>query len=610
MPSPLANKSHCNDEGVEGENDVHNDILQWLRDALHSERLALNLILEERHESLITECAISCFSNKPTSPSGISTEELPLDESPPLEKTITFPESSESQICIAAATGSCSSAFKNVKSGDEDSDIGGIMHATTTANARGRRPSVFSDHKEEKQRQEARWLYRLATSEEFEVTFAFLILASCIVLALECQYQGHTLGYDIAYPGFDETADETFPGMDWVFIIIDIFLGISFTLELVIKLSGLGFGFVYNAWNFFDTVIVVGWLADVFLRNLSSMPSIFRMARLARLLRLMKLIKTLSSLDHLFLMTTTLKGSMTVLFWAFVLMLALQTMAAFLINQIVVSYYFEGEGNAEKREVFKYFGTFSRATFTMFEITLGNWAPPSRVLLENVNEWFMLLTVLIKLIVGFAIVGIINGIFIQETFKVAETDDHLLLMQKERTDKNHFKKMKRFFEMADTSKDGLLSQEEFVTMLKDDTVRMWMAAQGLDAGSDIDTVFELLSHGRAHLTPLDFVTGVSKLKGVARSIDIQVLLRHHDYTQQQCHDLQMKVQEVQNALNSQQDQSLPRPRTPQDGASEKKKLPSKHMALSLASAQDRASVPRNARHLPLSLGGIKGRMAL
>jgi len=591
------------------ENDVENDILQWLRDALQSERLALNLILEERHESLITECAISCFSNRPTSPSGISKEELPLDETPPLEKTITFPESSESQIAAATSYATCSSAFKNVKSGDEESDIEGIVHATTTCNPRGRRPSVFSDQNQEKEQQN-RWLYRLATSEEFEVTFAFLILASCIVLALECQYQGHTLGYDIGYPGFTETADETFPGMHWVFLVIDIFLGVSFTLELVIKLSGLGFRFVYNAWNFFDTVIVVGWLADVFLRNLSSMPTIFRMARLARLLRLMKLIKTLSSLDHLFLMTTTLRGSMTVLFWAFVLMPALQTMAAFLINQIVVSYYFEGEGNAEKREVFKYFGTFSRATFTMFEITLGNWAPPSRVLLENVNEWFMLLTVLIKLIVGFAIVGIINGIFIQETFKVAEGDDHLLLMQKERTEKNHFKKMNRFFEMADTSKDGLLSREEFVTMLKDDTVAMWMAAQGLDAGSDLDTVFELLSHGRAHLTPVDFVTGVSKLKGVARSIDIQVLLRHHDYTQQQCHDLQMKVQEVQNALNSQQDQSLPRPRTPQDGASEKRKLPSKHMALSLASPQDRARVPKNARNLPLSLGPYKGRMAL
>jgi voltage-gated sodium channel len=425
-----------------------------------------------------------------------------------------------------------------------------------------RRRSFFSQASQEfKQFKQIGWIHKLATSQAFEVTFAFLILASSVLLAAECQFQGHNFGYEIDYDGFDKSAKDQYPGFQSIFLVLDVALGVSFTLEVLLKLYAHGLRFARDAWNVFDTLIVVAWLITAFADKLVSMPAdptIFRMARLARLLRLMKLIKTLSGLDNLFLMTTVLKGSMNVLVWALVLMLALQTMAAFLINQIVVSYFEGAEGNAENREVFKYFGTFSRALFTMFEISLGNWAPPSRILVESVNEWFMFVTVLIKLTIGFAIVGVINGIFIQETLKVAETDDHLLLMQKERAESSHIKKMSKFFQMADTSRDGLMDRNEFVSMLQNDKVSMWLAAKGLDAASaaDVDMVFSLLGHDREYLTPMDFAQGVAKLKGYARSVDLQILLRRHADTQRQCADLHMKMQELQDAIKAQHRESL------------------------------------------------------
>jgi len=42
----------------------------------------------------------------------------------------------------------------------------------------------------------------------------------------------------------------------------------------------------------------------------------------------------------------------------------------------------------------------------MFEITLANWPPVSRLLAENVSEWFMLFGVLHKLAIGFAVVSV------------------------------------------------------------------------------------------------------------------------------------------------------------------------------------------------------------
>merc|ERR1711983_67735 len=89
----------------------------------------------------------------------------------------------------------------------------------------------------------------------------------------------------------------------------------------------------------------------------------------------------------------------------------------------------------KRLEVFKFYGTFARAMLTMFEITLGNWMPPCRALVENVHELYMLFSLAHKLVIGFSVVSVITGVFIQETFKVATTDDRIMVMSRERATK-------------------------------------------------------------------------------------------------------------------------------------------------------------------------------
>ena len=70
-------------------------------------------------------------------------------------------------------------------------------------------------------------------------------------------------------------------------------------------------------------------------------------------------------------------------------------------------------------DVYKYYGTFSRSMMSMFEITVGNWVPICRSLFENVGEplgWFSLCSIIV---VNFAVVKIITGVFLATTFKVA-----------------------------------------------------------------------------------------------------------------------------------------------------------------------------------------------
>merc|ERR1719223_1108717 len=74
-----------------------------------------------------------------------------------------------------------------------------------------------------------------------------------------------------------------------------------------------------------------------------------------------------------------------------------------------------------RKEVFRFFGSFTRSMLTMFEITLGNWIPPCRSLMEHITEGYAALFILYKCVVGFAVAKVITGVFMCETFKVAST---------------------------------------------------------------------------------------------------------------------------------------------------------------------------------------------
>lgn len=249
--------------------------------------------------------------------------------------------------------------------------------------------------------------------------------------------------------------------------------------------------------------------------------------RMGRFMRLVKLLKTIEGFEALYLMTTALKGSLGALTWSCVLLIILQILISFLINQILLVFYFGNDFYEleERQEIFAYFGTFSRAMLSMFEMTLANWPPICRMLQDNVNEWFVVFCVVHKLTIGFAIIGVINGVFIQETFKVASTDDNLMIYQKERAVRLHSQKMQRLFHAADETDDGLLDMEEFSNAMADGDVKTWMASMELDV-SDAASVFLLVDRdGDGVLTPEELVQGVALLKGAARSIDVHMLRR-------------------------------------------------------------------------------------
>ncbi|CAK9095581.1 Sodium channel protein type 11 subunit alpha (NaN) (Sensory neuron sodium channel 2) (Sodium channel protein type XI subunit alpha) (Voltage-gated sodium channel subunit alpha Nav1.9) [Durusdinium trenchii] len=368
----------------------------------------------------------------------------------------------------------------------------------------------------------------------FDIVAAGFIFLNAIVMALESQFQGLSIGADLKYKDLNTGHTETWANAQPVFNIFGYFFGAIFTIELLLKIIGQRLDFFRHVWNYIDTIIIVTWIISVAsgTSTLPVEPTLLRVARLARLLRLLRVLHTFRSLDALYIITTALSGSFSTLAWACVLFFVVQMALALLVSNVVSSYYLADESVelTERQAVYVYFGTFTRSIYSMFEITLANWPPVSRLLAENVSEWFMLFGVLHKLAIGFAVVSVVNGVFMQETFSVASSDDRVMIQKRNRMLHTHKMKMQRFFDLADKSKNGSIDLEEFQTMTAHKEVSAWLSSMELDV-SDADKLFYLIDRDKrdGQLTLEELVYGVGRLKGAARSLDVAFMLEElHD----------------------------------------------------------------------------------
>eukprot|EP00930_Biecheleria_cincta_P082756 TRINITY_DN72417_c0_g1_i1.p1 TRINITY_DN72417_c0_g1~~TRINITY_DN72417_c0_g1_i1.p1 ORF type:complete len:611 (+),score=103.49 TRINITY_DN72417_c0_g1_i1:42-1874(+) len=371
----------------------------------------------------------------------------------------------------------------------------------------------------------------------FDAFFCGVIILNCAVMFFEFQYQGFETGYYIGYPNFDTNAKDTWPGAHEAFRVIELIFGVTFTIEVLIKIAGQKLKFPCYTWNWIDTVIVACWAIDAIFSGAVALPvppTMMRLVRLARTLRLVRLMRTVKNFDALYIMTTAIYGSFSILSWCFILLMMVQTACAFVLNQLLKENLMDTESKLSdeaRRQIFQYFGTTWRALFTMFELTLGNWVVPARILQEHVGGIYCAFVVVFKLCIGFGVLGVVNGVFTQETFKVAAADNRIMMRQKERDIKHHTHKMQQLFSAADESGDGLLDIDEFEAVLSHPETKLWLSAQDISF-RDPGELFKLIEDGQGQVTAEGLVMGVARLKGAAKQLDLISLQREQELFRQ------------------------------------------------------------------------------
>jgi len=369
------------------------------------------------------------------------------------------------------------------------------------------------------------FVQRVAESDWFGAVTCAIIVFNVIVLAFESEHRGLMLEPELARATGSEgpSNQAAWPGAEQAFDALEWLFGVAFWLEFLIRLCGLRLKFFNRIQGWIDMSVVICWTIG---KAASASPfnvQAGRIVRLMRLTRLLKLVRVFAFFDALFVINHAIMGSLMSLMWfAFVLTLVL-AFCSLVLNEVLYQYYFRSEA-ASKRDselwtMFLYFGTFTRSLFSMYELALANWPPIGRLLSEEVSQWFMMITVGHKLVIGVAMVGVINAIFIQETFACVNLDDTIMVRQKLRYSLSHRRKMQRLFKMADTNENGFVSLSEFQAILAYNEVATWLSAMGFDS-SDVKLTFDMIAGDDGRITEEELVNGVERLKGPARSIDL------------------------------------------------------------------------------------------
>jgi len=113
---------------------------------------------------------------------------------------------------------------------------------------------------------------------------------------------------------------------------------------------------------------------------------------------------------------------------------------------------------------------------------------------------------------------------------VASNDAEMMIQERLKQKRLYVSKLARVFEMVDTSGDGKLSEEEFAQVVSNPSVQTWLQVIDLEI-SDATALFNLLlNDGAGEVTYDQFLRGIMRLRGQARSMDIISLMHANEKT--------------------------------------------------------------------------------
>ncbi|CAK9052564.1 unnamed protein product [Durusdinium trenchii] len=329
-------------------------------------------------------------------------------------------------------------------------------------------------------------------------------------MAWQLQVHGIGIGHSIGFLRFDQSPEELYPWADGLFWYSDIFFAAVFSLEILIRLVVIGRAFWCHILNWIDFLVVSASWIEFFAEALPFSPTLFlRMVRLGKLLRALRVIRLSRVLESLHLLLKCIVASLQIFFWSVVLLIIIQYCAG-----MTISYMRSFATMAPSRRAF--------GMMLTCQVLFANWAPACRVLVDNVSEWYSIAFILYRCCVGFAVLNVVNAVFVQSTMRVASVDEELVAAEKAKAQAAYTRRVNALFSEADTSGNGALDLEECRRLLDHPQLQLWLHMLELDT-PDLVGLFHMLDDGKGEISLDDLQEGLKRMKGVAKSLDLNKL---------------------------------------------------------------------------------------
>mmetsp|Transcript_42854 Transcript_42854/g.92495 ORF Transcript_42854/g.92495 Transcript_42854/m.92495 type:complete len:871 (-) Transcript_42854:90-2702(-) len=318
-------------------------------------------------------------------------------------------------------------------------------------------------------------------------------------------------------------------------IVLDTQMALNcwFVIELIIRIYGEGGRFFHNnpswKWNWFDLIMTSLSALDIVV-DAASYFQLLRILRIARVMRSLRLARWFRQMREFRKMVFSLMVSIQTLVWAVVLLLFVMYIFGICFTSTITEHLIEtGLPRSSEHELFVYFGNLPNSMYSLWVSVSGgvNWHYIVQTLWP-VNSWLAPLFISYISITVLGVMNVVTSVFVESAMRSTQHYRDLLLQEKERMKETTATHLREIFRAIDVDDSGMITMQELRDFLDDDSLQLQTYMEALEINAeDAKALFKLLDRDNSGEIDIDeFCDGCMRLRGEAKSFDINCLMYH------------------------------------------------------------------------------------
>jgi len=295
----------------------------------------------------------------------------------------------------------------------------------------------------------------------------------------------------------------------WEWHILDLFIVATSILEAGLDIAHIASGSNVEATRNMSNVRIV---------------RVLRIARIGRTLRIPRIIRFVSALRTL---VHSIFVTLRSLVWTMILLLLIIYIFGIIFTQSVSEHRGQTEGGSDPRLV-DFWGTIPVSMLTLFQAITGgmDWKDCVRPL-RGISSFLVAVFVGFIFFTYFAVLNVVTGIFCNSALETSQRNPELIVQSLVSNKQEYIEKITDLFKEIDTDTSGDITVAELEKILTDEKLKAYFEALGLEV-EDAWQLFKLIDTKRVNTISLnDFIDGCMRLKGVAKGIDVAIMMSDH-----------------------------------------------------------------------------------
>lgn len=354
-------------------------------------------------------------------------------------------------------------------------------------------------------------LGRVFHSWAFESLCQIVILANTITLAASTQYF-------IDHP--EHETHSVFDGFELGFCCF-------YTMEILLRMIVLRVEFFIGhemGWNWFELILVVTSLQEQLGSGMNL--SYTRTLRMFKVLKVLRIVRLMRIFRELRLILDSLMGSVKSVLWSIVLIVAINFMFGMcFVRAVTFALVDPVVSDDAKASMRLYWGSLTKSVHSLYQATTGgdDWGAIAAPLWDAGEVYYLIFCFYVGIFL-FVIMNSLTSLFVDSVMQYSDADEDELIEEKLSRKAEYMKKLVSLFNQLDDDGSGEITLEEFREHLADPRMEAFGASMEVES-YDLERLFIVLTaDGRRPVDLETFVVGCIRMKGGAKSIDMQGLL--------------------------------------------------------------------------------------